>query len=71
MNTVLVEALAQEIYEVIDGRWVIDAGPEKGTLMKTQNGQTNGNIQGVYNNLLLVSQQIFENVLNPKFSIAN
>jgi len=36
--------------EVIDGRWVIDAGPEKGTLMKTQNGQTNGNIQGVYNN---------------------
>ena len=36
--------------EVIDGRWVIDAGPERGTLMKTQNGQTNGNIQGVYNN---------------------
>ena len=36
--------------EVIDGRWVIDAGPEKGTLMKTQNGQTAGNIQGVYNN---------------------
>ena len=36
--------------EVIDGRWVIDAGPEKGTLMKTQNGQTVGNIQGVYNN---------------------
>ncbi len=33
--------------EVIDGRWVIDAGPEKGTLMKTQNGQTNGNIQGL------------------------
>jgi hypothetical protein len=36
--------------EVIDGRWVIDAGPEKGTLMKTSNGQTAGNIQGVYNN---------------------
>jgi hypothetical protein len=36
--------------EVIDGRWVIDAGPEKGTVMKTQNGQTNGNIPGVYNN---------------------
>ena len=36
--------------EVIDGRWVIDAGPEKGTVMKTQNGQTNGNIVGVYNN---------------------
>ena len=36
--------------EVIDGRWVIDAGPEKGTVMKTQNGQTNGNIAGVYNN---------------------
>jgi hypothetical protein len=36
--------------EVIDGRWVIDAGPEKGTVMKTQNGQLNGNIAGVYNN---------------------
>jgi hypothetical protein len=36
--------------EVIDGRWVIDAGPEKGTVMKTQNGQTAGNISGVYNN---------------------
>jgi hypothetical protein len=36
--------------EVVDGRWVIDAGPEKGTLMKTSNGQTAGNIQGVYNN---------------------
>jgi hypothetical protein len=36
--------------EVVDGRWVIDAGPERGTVMKTQNGQTNGNIPGVYNN---------------------
>jgi hypothetical protein len=36
--------------EVKDGTWVIDAGPEKGTVMKTQNGQTNGNIAGVYNN---------------------
>jgi hypothetical protein len=36
--------------EVTDGRWVIDAGPEKGTVMKTQNGQTAGNITGVYNN---------------------
>ena len=36
--------------EVIDGRWVIDAGPEKGTIMKTQNGQNAGNIAGVYNN---------------------
>ena len=36
--------------EVIDGRWVIDAGPEKGTVMKTSNGQTAGNIPGVYNN---------------------
>jgi hypothetical protein len=36
--------------EVIDGKWVIDAGPEKGTVMKTQNGQTAGNIAGVYNN---------------------
>jgi hypothetical protein len=36
--------------EVTEGRWVIDAGPEKGTVMKTQNGQTAGNITGVYNN---------------------
>ena len=36
--------------EVVDGRWVIDAGPERGIVMKTQNGQTNGNIPGVYNN---------------------
>ena len=36
--------------EVIDGRWVIDAGPEKGTVMKTSNGQNAGNIVGVYNN---------------------
>jgi hypothetical protein len=36
--------------EVKDGTWVIDAGPEKGTVMKTQNGQLAGNIAGVYNN---------------------
>jgi hypothetical protein len=36
--------------EVTDGKWVIDAGPEKGTVMKTQNGPTAGNIAGVYNN---------------------
>jgi hypothetical protein len=36
--------------EVIEGRWVIDAGPEKGTVMKTQNGQLAGNVPGVYNN---------------------
>jgi hypothetical protein len=36
--------------EVIDGTWVIDAGPEKGTIMKTSNGPTAGNIPGVYNN---------------------
>jgi hypothetical protein len=36
--------------EVIDGTWVIDAGPEKGTIMKTRNGNLNGNIPGVYNN---------------------
>jgi hypothetical protein len=36
--------------EVTDGKWVIDAGPEKGTVMKTSNGQTAGNIVGVYNN---------------------
>jgi len=36
--------------EVKDGTWVIDAGPEKGIVMKTANGQLNGNIPGVYNN---------------------
>jgi hypothetical protein len=36
--------------EVVDGTWKIDAGPEKGTTMKTQNGQLNGNVAGVYNN---------------------
>jgi hypothetical protein len=36
--------------EVRDGTWVIDAGPEKGTVMKTSNGQFTGNIAGVYNN---------------------
>lgn len=36
--------------EVRDGTWVIDAGPEKGTIMKTANGATAGNIAGVYNN---------------------
>ena len=36
--------------EVRDGTWVIDAGPEKGTVMKTSNGQFTGNIPGVYNN---------------------
>jgi hypothetical protein len=36
--------------EVTDGTWVIDAGPEKGTVMKTSNGQLAGNKPGVYNN---------------------
>jgi hypothetical protein len=36
--------------EVTEGRWVIDAGPEKGTLIKTSNGQLTGNIVGQYNN---------------------
>ena len=36
--------------EVTEGRWIIDAGPEKGTLIKTSNGQYNGNVQGQYNN---------------------
>jgi len=36
--------------EVTEGRWVIDAGPEKGTVIKTSNGQLNGNIVGQYNN---------------------
>jgi hypothetical protein len=36
--------------EVKDGTWVIDAGPEKGTVMKTSNGQLAGNVPGVYNN---------------------
>jgi hypothetical protein len=36
--------------EVVEGQWRIDAGPEKGTLIKTSNGQFTGNIQGQYNN---------------------
>ena len=36
--------------EVVEGQWRIDAGPERGTLIKTSNGQTAGNIQGQYNN---------------------
>ena len=36
--------------EITEGRWVIDAGPEKGTVIKTSNGQFAGNIQGQYNN---------------------
>ena len=36
--------------EVTEAQWKIDAGPEKGTLIKTSNGQTAGNIQGQYNN---------------------
>ena len=33
-----------------EGYWRIDAGPENGTLIKTANGQTAGNIAGQYNN---------------------
>jgi hypothetical protein len=36
--------------EAVEGQWRIDAGPEKGVLIKTSNGQTAGNIQGQYNN---------------------
>jgi hypothetical protein len=36
--------------EITDGTWKIDAGPESGTILKTQNGQTAGNISGQYNN---------------------
>ena len=36
--------------EVSEARWIIDAGPENGTLIKINNGQTNGNIPGQYNN---------------------
>jgi hypothetical protein len=36
--------------ELSEGQWRIDAGPEKGTLIKTSNGQTAGNIVGQYNN---------------------
>jgi hypothetical protein len=35
--------------EVTDGRWVIDAGPEKGTVVKTSNANS-GNVVGQYNN---------------------
>ena len=33
-----------------EGYWRVDAGPENGTLIKTQNGQTAGNIADQYNN---------------------
>ena len=33
-----------------EGYWRISAGPEAGTLIKTSNGQTTGNISGQYNN---------------------
>ena len=33
-----------------DGTWKLDGGPELGTIIKTQNGQTAGNIDGQYNN---------------------
>ena len=33
-----------------EGYWRVDAGPENGTLIKTQNGQFTGNISGQYNN---------------------
>ena len=36
--------------EAVEAQWRIDAGPEAGTLIKTSNGQTNGNIVGQYNN---------------------
>jgi hypothetical protein len=36
--------------EASEARWTIDAGPENGTLIKINNGQTNGNIPGQYNN---------------------
>ena len=36
--------------ELVEAQWRIDAGPENGTLIKTSNGQTAGNIQGQYNN---------------------
>ena len=36
--------------EVSEGMWIIDAGPEAGTLIKTSNGQFAGNISGQYNN---------------------
>jgi hypothetical protein len=36
--------------EAVEGQWRIDAGPEAGTLIKTSNGQTAGNIVGQYNN---------------------
>ena len=36
--------------EASEAQWRIDAGPEAGTLIKTSNGQTAGNVQGQYNN---------------------
>jgi hypothetical protein len=36
--------------EASEARWTIDAGPEKGLLIKINNGQLNGNWPGRYNN---------------------
>jgi hypothetical protein len=36
--------------ESVDGTWKLDGGPELGTILKTQNGPTAGNINGQYNN---------------------
>jgi hypothetical protein len=36
--------------EASEARWTIDAGPEKGTLIKINNGQLNGNFPNQYNN---------------------
>lgn len=36
--------------EGAEGIWKIDAGPENGITIKTQNGQTAGNVSGQYNN---------------------
>jgi hypothetical protein len=33
-----------------EGTWIIDSGPENGTIIKTANGQLTGNIDGQYNN---------------------
>ncbi len=35
---------------ITEGTWIIDAGPENGTIIKTANGQLTGNIDGQYNN---------------------
>jgi len=58
--------------EASEARWTIDAGPEKGTLIKINNGQLNGNIPGQYNNCEFYTNSVIHSngeVLRASFNI--